>query len=427
MVPNGWEEKSLTEAGMTVTDGDRGKEYPNSSELYEEGYCLFLSAKNVTKKGFLFEETQFISKDKHEKLRKGTVKRGDIILTTRGTVGQTALYDESIKYDVIRINSGMATIGCNKSEVLSTFFYAYTNSSLFKRQIESFTFGSAQPQLTLKIIKSLKVPIPPLPEQQKIAQILTTWDKAIDTTARLIDNSKQQKKALMQQLLTGKKRLLDDEGKRFEGEWTKTPLINTVASNKYSFTGGPFGSDLKLSDYTETGVRIIQLQNIGDGHFRNDYKIFTSEEKADELLSCNIYPNDIIISKMGDPVARATLIPDFDTRYIMASDGIRLAVDKTKFDNKFILESINAPYFRSIALSKSTGSTRKRIGLTDLKNIPIFCPYLKEQQKIAAVLTNADKEIELLEQQLADLQQEKKALMQQLLTGKKRVVVDEIV
>ena len=205
-----WEEKALIDAGMTVTDGDRGKEYPNSSEFYDEGDYLFLSAKNVTKKGFLFEDTQFISKEKYEKLGKGIVNRGDVVLTTRGTVGQTAYYDDSVQYEFLRVNSGMVTLGCNKSELESNFFYALTNSSLFTRQVESLTFGSAQPQLTIKIIKSLKVPIPPVPEQQKIATVLTNADKEIELLEQQLADLQQEKKALMQVLLTGKVRVLVD-------------------------------------------------------------------------------------------------------------------------------------------------------------------------------------------------------------------------
>ena len=205
-----WEEKTLIDAGITVTDGDRGKEYPNSSEFYDEGDYLFLSAKNVTKKGFLFEETQFISKEKYEKLGKGIVNRGDVVLTTRGTVGQTAYYDNSVQYDFLRVNSGMVTLGCNNSELESNFFYALTNSSLFIRQVDSLTFGSAQPQLTIKIIKSLKVPIPPVSEQQKIAAVLTNADKEIELLEQQLTNLQQEKKALMQVLLTGKKRVVVD-------------------------------------------------------------------------------------------------------------------------------------------------------------------------------------------------------------------------
>lgn len=92
--------------------------------------------------------------------------------------------------------------------------------------------------------------------------------------------------------------------------WKVMPLSDIADSKvRWSFTGGPFGSNLKSSDYVTRGVRIIQLQNIGDGKFKNDYEIFTSKEKADELISCNIYPGEIILSKMGDPVARACIIP----------------------------------------------------------------------------------------------------------------------
>lgn len=206
--------------------------------------------------------------------------------------------------------------------------------------------------------------------------------------------------------------------------WEETKLIDTSAKEKYSFTGGPFGSDLKSSDYTDNGVRIIQLQNIGDGKFNNGYKIFTSEEKADELSSCNIFPGEIILSKMGDPVARATIIPSHHKRYLMASDGIRLKVDESKYDTFFIHEVINAPHFRGIALSKSTGSTRKRIGLTDLKNITFHCPPLIEQQKIAKILSTWDKAISTTERLIDNTIQQKKALMQQLLTGKKRLLDD---
>lgn len=189
---------------------------------------------------------------------------------------------------------------------------------------------------------------------------------------------------------------------------------------KWSITGGPFGSNLKAEDYTPTGIRIIQLQNIGDGKFLNDYKIFTSKEKADELLSCNIYPGEIIISKMGDPVARACVIPNGDSRYLMASDGIRLVVDKENFDSTFVLSFINWNIFRSAAIKNGTGTTRQRIGLDELKNLPFVKPPLIEQQKLAHLLTTWDKAIEKTEQLIERKQQLKKGLMQQLLTGKVR-------
>ena len=203
---------------------------------------------------------------------------------------------------------------------------------------------------------------------------------------------------------------------KINGEWREISLIDVADKKvKWSFTGGPFGSNLKASDYKSVGVRVIQLQNIGDGEFHDDYKIFTSEEKADELLSCNIYPGDIILSKMGDPVGRACLIPKTHGRYVMCSDGIRLVIDEKRFSKYFIYTLINSAQFRSLVEKSATGSTRKRIGLDDLKNISMIVPVnLNEQEKIAECLSSLDELITAHNQNLEALQSHKKGLMQQL-------------
>ncbi|MEZ8688759.1 restriction endonuclease subunit S [Vibrio splendidus] len=199
--------------------------------------------------------------------------------------------------------------------------------------------------------------------------------------------------------------------------WSVEPIRNVASpDDRYSFTGGPFGSDLKSDDYTDYGVRIIQLQNIGDGQFKNKYKIYTSEEKADLLHSCNIFPGDIILSKMGDPVARAVIIPSLSKRYVMASDGIRLSVDHEKYDTKFVHDTINFETFRAQAELNSTGSTRKRIGLTQLRELTLLLPPLPEQQKIAAILTSVDDVIEKTQAQIDKLKALKTGMMQELLT-----------
>lgn len=197
--------------------------------------------------------------------------------------------------------------------------------------------------------------------------------------------------------------------------WVEKKLIDTAdKSVKWSFTGGPFGSNLKSSDYVVTGVRIIQLQNIGDAQFFDEYRIFTSTEKADELLSSNIYPGEIILSKMGDPVGRACLIPDTHNRYVMCSDGIRLVVDESANSKYFVYSLINSPQFRSLVEKTATGSTRKRIGLDDLKNLPMLLPEKAEQQKIAECLSSLDALIVAHGQKLDALKDHKNGLMQQL-------------
>ena len=209
--------------------------------------------------------------------------------------------------------------------------------------------------------------------------------------------------------------------KELDDSW-KTIRFDSVADEnvKWSITGGPFGSDLKSEDYTETGVRIIQLQNIGDGFFNEKNKIYTSEEKADSLIACNIFAGEIIISKMGDPVARACIMPYEDDRYLMSSDGIRFVPNKNKFDKHFIFQSINLPSYRKQAISLSTGSTRKRIGLTDLKKTSFLIPSLPEQEKIASFLSSVDERIQKLERKKTLLEDYKKGVMQKIFSQELR-------
>lgn len=200
-------------------------------------------------------------------------------------------------------------------------------------------------------------------------------------------------------------------------EWNVAKLEDTAdKTDRYSIAGGPFGSDLKSEHYTESGVRIVQLQNMGDGAFLNDYHIFTSEDKADELRKCNIYPGEIIIAKMAEPLVRACIIPKNDNRFLMCSDGIRLKVNHLKFNNNYVLYTINSKYFRKIAEANGTGTTRLRIGLKTLRTLPILSPPLPEQQKIASILTTVDDKISSIENQIQQTEQLKKGLMEKLLT-----------
>jgi type I restriction enzyme S subunit len=274
--------------------------------------------------------------------------------------------------------------------------------------------------LRLPILQDFPIEIPKKPEeQQKIASCLSSLDELIAAHKDKLDALKDHKKGLLQNLFpqegetVPKVRFPDFED---DGEWVEKKLIDTTDKKvKWSFTGGPFGSNLKANDYTTEGIRIIQLQNIGDGMFNDDNKIYTSIEKADELLSCNIYAGDIIISKMGDPVGRACIIPNNLERCVMASDGIRLVVDENKFSKYFIYSLLNSKRIRKTIQSKSTGSTRKRIGLNPLRETELIVPKdLKEQQKIASCLSAVDELIIAQQEKIEQLQQHKKGLMQGL-------------
>lgn len=205
-IPKEWDVGTLDSFGVGIFDGDRGKEYPKENDFYPSEFCLFLSAKNVTKNGFLFNEMAFITQEKDKLLRKGKLTRGDIVITTRGTIGNIAFYSPDVIFENIRINSGMAIIR-NKSTALSSeFLHLLMNSPIITEQTELLAFGSAQPQLTISIIKNLIVPKPNLDEQKAITSAVSAVNKKLQLANKKLDLLTSTKKALMQDLLTGKVR-----------------------------------------------------------------------------------------------------------------------------------------------------------------------------------------------------------------------------
>lgn len=205
-VPEGWEIITLASDGIDLIDGDRGKQYPKSSDFSGDGYCLFLSAKNVTKQGFRFDEKQFVTKEKHQALRKGALERDDIVVTTRGTVGNVAHFNKAVPYDIVRINSGMVIVRNQSERVLTDYLFSYLASSVVDEQIKLRTHGSAQPALTIKTLKTLRLALPSLSRQQDMNSILLSQNAAIEASFMQLHSLQRLKSALMDDLLTGKVR-----------------------------------------------------------------------------------------------------------------------------------------------------------------------------------------------------------------------------
>ena len=171
-----------------IIDGDRGKNYPKQNEFYENGYCLFLNAGNVTQNGFAFKNNYFITKEKDESLRKGKLQRGDIVYTTRGTVGNAALYSNNIEFENIRINSGMVILRCFAEVIDNRYLYQILKSEYYRPYFKKYCTGSAQPQLPIMNFSKIEINIPDLESQHKIADILSAYDDLIENNQKQIKN-----------------------------------------------------------------------------------------------------------------------------------------------------------------------------------------------------------------------------------------------
>ena len=197
-----YNEKRLPVLSMTdlceIIDGDRGKNYPKQEEFSEKGFCLFLNAKNVTSKGFSFENCMYITEKKDKVLRKGKLKHGDVVLTTRGTLGNLAFYDESVPYEHMRINSGMVILRMNRKIITEQFFIEQFKIQLASIK-EKIASGSAQPQLPISTMNKVMMLVPNIEQQKEFVAFVAQIDKSKAVVQKALDQAQILFDSLMQE------------------------------------------------------------------------------------------------------------------------------------------------------------------------------------------------------------------------------------
>uniref|UniRef100_UPI003F82949E restriction endonuclease subunit S n=1 Tax=Psychrobacter cryohalolentis TaxID=330922 RepID=UPI003F82949E len=194
--------------------------------------------------------------------------------------------------------------------------------------------ASGVPSLSRETIYAIQVATPPITEQREIVKTLSTWDKAISTTERLIDNSTQQKKALMQQLLTGKKRLLDESGKRFDGEWEELTFDEALTKLTDYTANGSFASlaeNVTVYDEPEYSLWIMG-RTLKSDNFIRDVR-YTDKKGYEFLKKTKLFGGELLMPKTGD-VGKAYLFPYLNQKATLA-DNVFLLDFKDCILNKF--------------------------------------------------------------------------------------------
>ena len=312
------------------------------------------------------------------------LRRGDILMAlTGGTLGKMSIFNlEENRY---LQNYRVGKFEPNEKSIKNYIYYLLSSTYVQKR-IEDNVNEAAQPNFGKQDFDKIKIPLPPLPEQKKIADCLSTWDCAIEKQSQLINALTQRKKALMQQLLTGKKRLPG-----FSDEWKEVKLgsLCKVTTGK-----------LDANAMVENGIyRFYTCAK--DYYLINEYKFDTEA---------------LLISGNGANVG-----------YIHYYKGKFNAYQRTYVLDKFKEDIFFIKYFLDYFLSQRISNEKKEgntpyIVLSTLTEMSIKLPTLSEQTAIAEILATADRELQLQKDKLAQLQQQKKGLMQVLLTGKKRLI-----
>lgn len=385
MVPKEWRETSLKKVvskGRKITYG-----IVQPGPYHDDG-ILLIRGKDYSFGWVKAEDFFRVSPEIDRPYTRSKVIEDDLLVTIVGAgTGNVAIVPSWL--EGANITQTTARISVDKERYDHKYIYYLLDSPFGARQVYKYIKGGAQPGLNLGDVEKFIFKIPPLPEQKKIARILSTWDKAIETVDKLIENSQQQKKALMQQLLTGKKRLPG-----FSGEWRFYDFSELFR------TANDKSKQLKTSDYCESGNYPIVDQG------QSTIAAYTDNK--------NLYDRVPVII-FGD---HTRIVKWVDFPFAPGADGTQILKTKYNIAIKYGFHLLKNTEIPNLGYSRH---------MRELKGKKFFIPIDKnEQNAIAEILSCQDGIEQMYVSVRESIVSQKQALMQQLLTGKRRVKIDDM-
>ncbi|HHL34365.1 MAG TPA: restriction endonuclease subunit S [Desulfobulbaceae bacterium] len=416
-IPEEWECRKILDVTQYV-------DYRGKTPAKSDKGIFLITAKNI-QEGYIDYEIskEFIPEELYEKvMARGKPNIGDVLITTEAPLGNVAQIDKERVALAQRIIKYRA-----KDGILSNnFFKYYLLSPVFQRLLNLDATGSTVKGIKGSRLHRLPATLPPLPEQKKIAEILSAWDRAIEQVGKLIDAKERLKKGLMQQLLTGRMRF-PEFGKPVQRKdelpvgWRELQLKDIAA---ISFSG--------VDKKSRPGQKRVRLCNYMDVYNNNyitaDMDFMWATATDAEIEKYTLEVGDIMITKdsetpddIGVPSVVAEKLDNVVCGYHLALIKPNLEKINPIFLAKQIKHERVANQFSRLA----NGATRFGLTTSSVKCVRLWLPKIEEQTRIAAVLSTCDREIELLKKKQEKLKEQKKGLMQKLLTGEIRVKAKE--
>lgn len=405
-IPDDWEVKKGEDLSLKITKGSS----PNWQGFqYQDNGVLFVTSENV-RDGFLdISQPKYLPIAFNDKLKNSILQKGDILINIVGaSIGRCCIYNLDT---VANINQAVCILRPNETTIKEYVSYFLQLPKSIERLLGTQS-DSARPNLTLEDIRNFKILLPPLTEQKAIAKVLATWDEAITKTQTLINQKELSKKWLMQNLLTGKKRLKGFGGERREMKlsdlFDRVTRKNTEGNTTVVTISAQRGF-VRQTDFFNKNI----ASEITDNYFL--------VEKG-EFCYNKSYSN-------GYPWGATKRLNDFD-KAVVTTLYICFGVKDEKKTNPEFFEQYFGANLLDKGLTKIAHEGGRAHGLlnvtpADFFSLKITAPSYEEQTTIAQILQAADKEINLLKAKAEKLREQKKGLMQMLLTGKQRLNISK--
>jgi type I restriction enzyme S subunit len=337
-------------------------------------------------------------------------------------VGQCVLVEEH-DFDLV-FESNIIKSTLNLEHTNPLYISYLLNSEVLRKAIFIRAKITAQASIGQDDLLSLELLLPPLPEQQKIAQILTSVDEVLEKTQAQIDKLKDLKTAMMQELLTngiGHLEFKDSPVGRIPVGWDCVQLEALLANTKYPMRSGPFGSALLKHELVLSGSPYLGIDNVHVERFDNSYKRYVDDKKFEQLKRYSVFEDDVMITIMGT-VGRSCVVPKGVGKALSSKHVWTMTFDDQKYLSNLICWQLNhSTWVRNQFKNESQGGVMESISSKTLKQLWLPLPPISEQRKISKAHVVISKLIESKSNKLKSTITIKKALMQDLLTGKVRV------
>ncbi|MDW7746837.1 restriction endonuclease subunit S [Halomonas sp.] len=402
MIPEGWHVKNLSE----ITKEKISYGIVQAGPHVEEG-VPYIKSSDLSS-SLDINSLQRTSKEIHCKYRRSAVHPNDIVFSLRGNIGESRIVPSQI--EEANLTQGTARISIKRC-FSTEFFYYQIKSSPIINKINSLSKGSTFKEISLEELRKVKVVVPPPLVQNKIARILSTWDEAITTTERLIGASQQRKRALMQQLLTGKRRLPG-----YTSPW-ETLFLSDVCYRVTEKNNGQSTNVVTISGKRGLVLQTDFFSKSVASETLDGYTILRKGQFAYNKSYSDGYP-------MG-AIKRLNLYDDAVVTSLYICFEVNEAVACNSFMEHYFESGALNRALKKIAAEGGRAHGLLNVKPSDFFSLSLILPGKEEQKAIASVLSASDRELEILQHKLDCLRQEKRALMQQLLTGKRRVKVAE--
>lgn len=410
LIPEDWDVLAAAEVCEIVVDCKN-----RTPPVVDSGEFAVVRTPNVREGKFVREDLRFTDERSFQEWTARAVPQaGDILITREAPLGEVCLVPSDLR---VCLGQRMMLYRPDRKKIDSVFLLYALMSTEVKNNLLKKIGGSTVGHAKVDDIRNLRVPFPPTKaEQKRIAEALSDVNALVDALDQLIAKKRDLKQAAMQQLLTGKQRLPG-----FSGEWRNWTLIDLALRRKELFNDGDW---IESEHITNEGVRLIQTGNIGIGVFvERDQKKYIFERSFISLRCKEIREGDLLICRLADPAGRSCVLPNIGESKIVTSVDVTIFRPPASMVNRGFLANMFSTdwWFRAVS-ERSGGTTHKRISRGALGHLKITIPSIQEQTAIAAVLSDMDAEIAVLEQRRNKTRALKQGMMQELLTGETRLL-----